>query len=216
MNWAILLIAAATILFFIRELRKIRDTRLLRRRESAWPGFEEAYISALQSGISIAESFSFVADFEPTGLATELNELVADIDNGTSFEKSLRQFRKKVGFSSADLFVEIVLLANETGGNSLVQSLQNHVKEVRLRLSASGDVEARQNAILSVAKIGLLAPWILVAVLCVNEQTREAFNSTSGQMLLLGGFAISLIAYRMVIAAGSQASYQRIFGLADG
>ena len=211
-----MVIALGAAFFAFREIQLIRSKHLLIKRERSWPQFEEAYLSSLQSGISIIESFSFVAELGPSGLESELQELIDLIDNGHSFTKSLKVFRQKVGLTTADLFVEMVLLAHATGGSSLVQALQAHVKEIRFRIAAKGDVESRQSAILSVAKIGLLAPWLLVGVLSINESTRTAFNSVSGQLLLVGGFAISLVAYRLVVAAGALTQYQRIFGANDG
>jgi tight adherence protein B len=211
-NWALVVIAIIASGLFLREIYTIRKFQLERTRDESWPQFEEAYISALQSGISISDSFSFVAEFETPGLRNELSELVSNLDRGENLEQALKKFRAKVALASAELFVAIVSLANHSGGNSLVSALTQHVEAVRFELTARGDVRARQGAILSVAKLGLLSPWVLVAVLSVNPQTREAFNSVAGQVLLLGGFAISFVAYRLVVAAGKLPKFKRIFG----
>jgi tight adherence protein B len=211
LNWALVIIALAASALFFREVNSIRKSQRERIREESWPQFEEAYISAIQSGISISDSFSFVADFESPGLRNEVTELISNIDRGESLEQALRKFRAKVALASADLFVAIISLANHSGGNSLVSALTQHVQAVRFELAARGDVRARQGAILSVAKLGLLSPWVLVAVLSVNPQTRETFNSVAGQALLLGGFAVSFVAYRLVVAAGKLAKFKHIF-----
>jgi tight adherence protein B len=214
-NWALVFIAVAANGLFAREVFVIRRSKKLRDKEAAWPQFEETYISALQSGISVSESFSFAADFETPAVSADLAQVISDLDRGIPLKKALDLFRNRVGLSHADLFVSIVALAHDQGGQSLVAALSEHVEAVRFELVAKGDVLARQNAILTVAKLGLLAPWVLVAVLSVNEQTRNSFNSFAGNSLLIGGFAISFLAFRLVVAAGKPTLLPRVFWGAD-
>ena len=216
MNLAELGIILAAAILLVREVRLIRKSSQQLRKEASWPQFEEAYISALQSGISIGDSFAFVSDFNPPTIAGELETLVFEIDRGQNFVEALKSFRQRIRLEYADLFVEILIIAYTSGGGSLVSILENHVREVRYKLSAGSEIRARQNAILSVAKFGLTAPWILVAVLSSNETTRNSFNEPPGQLVLLGGFALSLLAYRLVVRAGAMTTYRRVIGMRDG
>jgi tight adherence protein B len=197
------------ILFF--DLRRTRLSRRMKKRESAWPQFEELYISALQSGISSADAFSHAAGFGPVEFDKELNQLISDLDRGMRLEVALRTFGKSLGLAYADLFIEIVVLANETGGQNLIPALQEHADSVRDDEVAKGSVLARTSAILNVAKLGLLSPWILLSVLGGNQGSREAFATFSGQLLLVGGFAVSLIAFRLVAKSGELPKLPRVF-----
>lgn len=212
MNWALFLIAGFAIALFVREVAVIRKERAALRRTEAWPQFEETYISGLQSGISISETFSFAVDFQLPEVGRHLSDLVAEVDRGMPLVSALGRFKERVALEACDLFVEFVSLANRTGGQNLLDALTVHAQAVRFELASKGDIRARQNAILSVAKLGLLAPWVLVSVLSVNEQTRNSFSSPLGQTLLIAGFAISFIAYRLVVRAGRLTVFPRIFG----
>ena len=86
------------------------------------------------------------------------------------------------------------------------------MRAVRFELEAAGSVAARTGAILNVAKLGLLAPWVLLTVLCANEQNRQVFNTETGGLLLLGGFSLSLLAFRLVVKAGTLRELPRVFG----
>lgn len=216
MNWAIVIIVISASIFLVREFREIARARRRLLIEAAWPQFEETYISALQSGMSITDGFSFSNDFEIPEISKHVNAMVGKIDQGIPLLDALSKLGSKLQLGFADLFIAIVSIAHQTGGQNLVAALTEHVEGVRFELSARGDIRARQNAILAVAKLGLLAPWILVAVLSVNQQTRESFNSVSGNLLLLGGFAISLLAYRMTVRAGRSYSFKRILGAGLG
>lgn len=212
MNLALLLIFLLSLALIAFEVRAIRREQLATAKLAAWPQFDDTYISALQSGISIADAFSFANDFELPLIGGDLKLLVGDLDRGVPLVRAVESFRQRIALSQGDLFAAIVVLAQQTGGQNLVQALTDQVAAVRAELAANGDVRARQSAILGVAKLGLLAPWILVGVLSVNEQTRLAFNSVAGNLILMAGFGISFLAYRLIIAAGRLPGFKRFLG----
>lgn len=216
MNWALVLIVISSGLLLAREFNLIKRERINLRREQAWPQFEETYISGLRSGISISDTFSFVDDFELPELKAPLKALVQDLDRGKPLVSALSGFQSTVRLEQADLFVAIVSLAFRSGGHNLVQALSHHAQAVRFDVAARGDIRARQNAILAVAKLGLLSPWILLLVLSSSEQTRNAFMTFEGQLLLVGGFGVSFIAYRMVVSAGRSSAFKRVFEPTNG
>jgi tight adherence protein B len=211
MNFALVFIALAATWLTILEIRKIRNDRRQILRENAWPQFEETYISALQSGISISDAFSFANDFELPELGAPVRSIVNELDRGLPLAKALEGFQKNLNLIYTDLFVAIVAIAHKSGSQNLIPALTEHASAVRFELASLGDVRARQNAILAVAKLGLLAPWVLVAVLSVNEQTRKAFGTLPGNLILIAGFVVSLIAYRLIVSAGRITKFKRIF-----
>lgn len=211
MTWALVLIALAGAFLLMHEIRVIKFSRQQELRQNSWPQFEETFISALQSGLSIGDSFSFANDFEIPQVSKPLGRMIQEFDRGHSVSDAMKVLKREMKLASTDLFVSIVSLAHNSGGQNLVEALQEHVTAVRYQLASHGDISARQNAILAVAKLGLLAPWILLLVLCTNQQTRESFNTLPGGMLLIGGFAVSMLAYRLTIAAGRARTFKRIF-----
>jgi tight adherence protein B len=215
LSWALPLIAVVFLVLLIFEFKAVRLRRNQQRIASAWPKFEELYISALESGVSIPEAFRFSQDFGLEDLKPAIDDLVAQLDRGERVQASLRTFGQTLKLGFADLFVEIVDLAHRTGSQNLISALQEHALEVRQEVSTSGEVAARTSAILTVAKLGLLAPWVLLAVLCFNERNRESFSTSSGGFLLVGGFAISFIAFRLVVLAGQTKPVPRVFGLVN-
>lgn len=212
MTWALPIIAISAVLLAVLEAKSVRARRKVRRQEQLWPQFEELYISALQSGISLADAFSYAEEFDLGNLKQPISKLVRKLDSGARLPSALNDFGRELRFGAADLFVEIVRLAHQTGGQNLIHSLQEHVRSVRLEIEANSSASARNGSILVVAQLGLLAPWVLLAVLCTNEQNRLVFNSESGGFLLLGGFSVSLLAFRLVVKAGTVKPLPRIFG----
>jgi tight adherence protein B len=210
--WSLGIIILSTAVLVSLEVRAVAAKRKVVKQSELWPQFEELYISALQSGISITDAFSYAEEFGLGELQKPISLLVKKIDSGVRLPDAIISFGAELRFGAADLFVEIVRLAHHTGGQNLIQSLQDHVREVRFELEANRSSAARNGAILTVAKLGLLAPWVLLGVLCTNEQNRLVFGTDSGGLLLLGGFSLSLLAFRLVVKAGQQRSLPRIFG----
>jgi len=215
LSWAIPIIAVAFLSLFFLEIRSVQKRRRKQRLIDSWPTFEELYISALESGVSLPEAFRFAEEFGLGELKVHIEQIVSNLDRGVQFHKAIKNFGSKIQLGFADLFVEIVDLAHRTGSQNLVPALQEHAMEVRRELSANGEVLAKTNAILAIAKLGLLAPWVLLAVLSFNERNRDGYNTDAGGLLLTGGFAISLIAFRLVVQAGTIKPLPRVFGVAN-
>lgn len=211
MSWALVLILSGAGAFLYLETKDIRVRQKFKQLQASWPQFEELYISALQSGISIADAFSYAQEFEIPNLAAPLKKLLSELDRGIALQQALMTFKRELNIGFADLFIEIVSISHQTGSQNLIAALQDHVESVRFELTALGNSTARNGAILTVAKLGLLAPWVLFGVLCVNEKNRLAYSSVGGGLLLLGGFSVSLLAYRLVVMAGKLQPLPRVF-----
>lgn len=210
MNLWLVLICVGVFTFLFFEYKSIRRGALRKRVRSALPGFVELYSSAIQSGINPADAFSYLVEFNIEGLQVELRELESNLHRGISFEQCLNDFRGRISVPEVDRFVAILKLSHAAGGQNLVANLKTLSEELRSVVSSEGAIESRLGAVLIVAKLGLLAPWVLVAVLSVNEQSRAAYLSDSGGLLLLIGFLFSVLAYRLVMFAGRPFTTPRI------
>jgi tight adherence protein B len=182
----------------------------LKRVKASLPGFVELYCSAIQSGVSLEDAFAYISEFKTEGLDHELKRVEHEMAKGKSFIDVTDGLRMRLACSEMDRFVGVLKLAHLTGGQSLVANLQVLAAELRQSNTSEGAIEARLGAILIVAKLGLLAPWVLVVVLSVNEQSRAAYLSDTGGLLLLVGFLVSVIAYRLVLLAGKSFTPPRI------
>jgi tight adherence protein B len=207
--WIGLIIVGACVLL-VYEFRSIRRGRDLKRVKAAMPGFVELYCSAIQSGVSMEDAFAYISEFKTEGLDEELRRVDQELARGKGFIQVMDDLRNTLACAEADRFVGVLKLAHFTGGQSLVANLQSLAAELRQSNASEGAIEARLGAILVVAKLGLFAPWVLVGVLSVNEQSRVAYLSDAGGILLLAGFVVSVVAYRLVMLAGKQFTPARI------
>ena len=216
MNLWLVLIGIGAIALLVYEFRSIRRSVVRKRVRAALPGFVELYSSAIQSGINPTDAFSYLSEFQIDGLQNELRELQSMLNRGASFEQGLNEFRNRLAVPEVDRFVAILKLSHAAGGQNLVSNLKTLSDELHSVISSEGAIEARLGAVLIVAKFGLLAPWVLVAVLSVNSQSRLAYLSNSGGLLLLVGFLVSVVAYRLVMFAGKPFHTARILAGSHG
>lgn len=210
MNLWLITIVLGAIALLVYEFRTISRRRANQKAKAALPGLVELYCSAIQSGVSLEEAFSYVSEFKVVGLEEELNQVERDLAKGHSFDQAMDKFRDSLGIPECDRFLAILKLTKAAGGQNLVSNLQSLARELRDANSSDGAIESRLTAILVVAKMSLFAPWVLVVVLSVNEQSRTAYLSDAGSLLLLMGFLISVVAYRLVMVAGQTYRPSRI------
>lgn len=156
------------------------------------------------------DAFAYISEFKTEGLDEELRRVDQELARGKGFIQVMDDLRNTLACAEADRFVGVLKLAHFTGGQSLVANLQSLAAELRQSNASEGAIEARLGAILVVAKLGLFAPWVLVGVLSANEQSRVAYLSDAGGILLLAGFVVSVVAYRLVMLAGKQFTPARI------
>ena len=64
------------------------------------------------------------------------------------------------------------------------------------------EVVARQSWIRNAARLGVAAPWLLLLVLASRHETLVAYDSAAGAALILVGVAVTLVAYRAMVALG--------------
>jgi tight adherence protein B len=72
-------------------------------------------------------------------------------------------------------------------------------------------VEARQSWVTNAGKLGLAAPWIVLGLLCTRPEAARAYATPQGTVLLLVAAAVTLVAYRVMLAIGRLPDDRRWF-----
>jgi len=190
--------------------KSARATRLRNREIAAWPAFVEAFASALSSGLSRVEAIEVAIDKAPKNLVGKLR----------GFERELTRARLvdaldglKATFANAfvDEFVEVLVLNERLGGAGLVGLMQSHSARCRESIAADEQVRTKVTATLTVAKLAVGAPWVLLSLLMTRPESAESFNSSAGLAVLLGGLAVCIVAYRAISLIGRSQEDLRVY-----
>ena len=102
-------------------------------------------------------------------------------------------------------------MAREVGGTEVTTVLRELAAYLRVDLATRGELEARQTWIVSAARLGVAAPWIVLLILSTRPEAAQAYNSAGGIVLIAGGAVVTFIAYRVMLRIGALPTEARWF-----
>ncbi|MAT18614.1 MAG: type II secretion system protein F [Leifsonia sp.] len=188
---------------------RARHRRRLAR--AAWPDLIDHLVAGMRSGLSLAESIGSLANH---GIP-EFREAFAAFDRelrarGT-LGPALDELKARLADPVADRVVETLRLAREVGGTELPGLLRGLASALRREQAARAEAEARQSWVVSAARLGVAAPWIVLFVLASRPEAVAVYASPGGTALLLIGFVVTVVAYRLMVALGRLPEERRWF-----
>lgn len=201
--------------FVALALEFLSSAAARRRRELKvlWPEVVDALQSAVAAGLSMTESFEDLARRGPFRLRKYFEKLVIDLDRGIEFAVAIDNLKRALGEAHADKTCEVLRLVANTGAENLARVLRAQASSIRAELNVVGQLESKQGWVVGTAKIAVVAPWIIVALLSVRPENAAIYNSVSGASILLIGFVVSIFAYRLVHIIGALPAAPRVFSL---
>lgn len=185
-----------------------------RRRELSrlWPEVLDAIHSAISSGMSLADAFDELAARGPQRLRTHFLALTQRMDSGWGFSEAIDELKSNLGEVHADRLCEVLRLVSSTGSESLGSTLRHQATSLRRDLAVAGQLDSKQGWVAGTAKIAVAAPWVVVAMLSSRLENAAVYNTPEGAAILLIGFVVCVVAYRLVHLLGSLPQQPRVFG----
>jgi tight adherence protein B len=198
--------------FFAFEMETLSMGAKMRRRELAklWPEVVDSINSAVTAGMSLLEAIDDLALRGPKGLQAHFGRLSKNLDSGWSFSAAIDDLKVNLGEIHADRLCEVLRLVADSGSESLAGTLRRQSTNLRRDISLVGQLESKQGWVAGTAKIAVASPWIVVALLSMRPENLVIYNSTSGAMILLIGFVVSVFAYRLVQMMGALPKQPRV------
>jgi tight adherence protein B len=188
--------------------RARRRRRLLR---GAWPDLVDHLVAGLRSGQSLAEAVTSLADVGPAEIRGAFREFGRLVHATGTVGGALDDLKNRLSDPVADRIVETLRMSREVGGTELPSILRALAAALRQEAAVRSEVEARQTWVVNAARLGVAAPWIVLLMLASRGEAAAAYNSPSGVTLLVVGFGVTLIAYRLMIALGRLPEERRWF-----
>jgi tight adherence protein B len=176
-----------------------------------WPEVLDSLHSASSSGLGIIDALDEIGKTGPTRLRPVFAELIERIDRGSGTDSSLDWFKAKFGQPEADRLIELIRVANQSGGEGYLDSLRDQALRTRSEIALWGELESKQGWVSGTAKLAIIAPWIIVATLSSRPENVAIYNTSEGITILAFGLLVSLAAYRMVTFLGLLDRPRRVF-----
>lgn len=182
-----------------------------RAARTAWPDLLDHLIASVRSGIPLAEALSGLAVPSPPAFREAFTAFGAAYRSTGNFGLCIDQLEDRLADPVADRLLETLRMAREVGGAELPGVLRALAASLRADAAVRSEIEARQSWVRGAAKLGVAAPWIVLVLLSTRAEAAAAYASPAGIALLIGGLAVSVVAYRLMLAAGRLPEERRWF-----
>lgn len=192
-------VVAATIPVFVLRARAAARRRALR---AVWPDVVDLLLSGVRAGLSLPQAVAALADSAPEPVRAPFRAFRRDYLRTAQFTECLDTLKTTLADPVADRIIETVRMAREVGGTELPTVLRSLSHYLRADAAVRSEVDARQSWVRTAARLGVVAPWIVLLMLGTRPEAAAAYNSVGGTVLVVGGLAATLVAYRLMIALG--------------
>ena len=182
-----------------------------RARRAAWPDLVDHLVSALRAGRPLAESVGSLATVGAPETRDAFLLFEREVQATGAVSPALDALKERLADPVADRIVETLRMAREVGGYELPTVLRSLAASLRSELAVRSEAEARQSWVVSAARLGVAAPWIVLLLLSSRAEAASAYNSPLGLAVLGIGLAVTIVAYRLMVALGRLPEERRWF-----
>src|SRR5699024_10013866 len=166
-----LAIGAVVTMLPVLLLRSAARRRTTAMRE-VWPEAVDHLNSAIRAGLSLPEAFvEFARDYQASG----------------DFSACLDRLKVRLADPVGDRIVEALRLTRDVGGTDLGALLRTLAGFLREDARTRSELEARQSWTVNAARLALAAPWVVLALMSTRPQAAQAYDTTTGMVMILIG-----------------------------
>ena len=186
----------------IVALASARNRRRQRAR-ALWPDVIDSIRVALRSGSTLADAVTAAATIVPREWRTAWTELESNLRRGSDVDSAMRRLQRALADPIADRVVESIVVAREYGGTALPAVLAELGRSVRRESAMRHEVQSRQSWVRHAATLGVVSPWVVLALLSSKPENREAYSTIAGTLLIVVSAGVTAVAYFVMRALGS-------------
>lgn len=180
-----------------------RAKRRERAQARVWPDVVDHLVSAVRSGLALPDAVAQLERAGPDITRPAFAAFAADHRATGSFAYALDRLKDRLADPVADRILETLRMAREVGGTEVTTVLRELAAYLRADLATRGELEARQSWVVSAARLGVAAPWIVLLILSARPEAAQAYNAPGGLLLIAGGAVVTFIAYRVMLRIGA-------------
>ncbi|GAA2172445.1 type II secretion system F family protein [Agrococcus versicolor] len=179
-----------------------RARRRRRARSLAWPDVVDHLVSGVRSGLALPDAVAALATAGPEQTREAFHAFGADHRATGSFAYALDRLKDRLADPVADRILETLRMAREVGGSEVAHVLRDLAAYLRSDLAMRSELEARQSWVVSAARLGVAAPWLVLLLLSTRPEAAAAYNAPGGLAIVAGGLVVTVVAYRAMVRLG--------------
>ena len=196
---------------FMFSSAKRRETKF----ELLWPDVVDHLITGIQSGMSLVEALSQLADRGPRELAPYFVEFNRQVRKDGDFTSAIAWLQKQFSHYASDQIFEAIILSRSLGGTHLIQILRMVGDFIRQDLALRKEIEVKHGWIKNSAHLSAAAPWLLLLLLSTQPATAAAYATSTGAVILIAGIFMTVVAYLWMNKLGALPKPPRVFGVSQ-
>lgn len=177
--------------------------------ESHWPDLVDHLVAQLRSGAALPDAVGALSRHAHPLLASALRECEREWRQTGRFDLALDRLKDACADPAADRVVEILRMANEVGGREALSVLRTLSQHLRDDHALASELRSRRSWVTNTARLGVCAPWVVLALLATRPETLSAYASPTGAIVLVSGAAVCVVAYRAVVRIGRPSPTRR-------
>ncbi len=188
-------------------------SRARRRRavlREVWPDVVDNLASGVRAGLSLPEALSQLGVRGPQSLRPAFVAFAQDYRASGHFQSCLDALKVRLADPVGDRIVESLRIAREVGGNDLGRLLRTLSLFLRQDARIRSELETRQGWTVNAARLAVAAPWIVLSLLATRPESIAAYDQPAGGAVLVGGGALTVVAYRMMVRIARLPDEQRV------
>lgn len=196
-----------------------RGSRERRRKEllrDVWPEVIDDVVANVRVGLPIGESLALLAVRGPEVMRPAFTQFAQYLRADGRLDPALDELKSTLADPMTDRILESLRLAHDLGSRDLSSTLASLAKLVREENRARGELLARQSWTVNGARLAAVAPWAMLLLFSTRPGTIEAFTTSIGVAILVGGFVLTLFAYWLMLRLGRLPEDERIFANSGG
>jgi tight adherence protein B len=207
------LAVAAGVAALVLPALLVRSRARARRRAArvVWPDVVDHLVSAVRAGQALPDGVVTLAHAGPAVTRAAFAGFEAEYRATGNFSLCLTTLKNELADPVADRIIETLRMSREVGGSELTFVLRNLAAYLRQEAAIRSEVEARQSWVMNAARLGVAAPWVVLVLLASRPEAATAYNTPAGGVLVLAGLAVSIVAYRVMVAVGHIPAEERWF-----
>lgn len=165
-----------------------------------WPEVVDHLVASIRAGMPLPDALGSLAERGPAPLRPGFLRFEERWRRTGTVGPALDDLKAHFADPTADRLIEVLRMAREVGGTELPSVLRDLAAHLRQDLALRAEVEARQGWVTNAGKLGLAAPWVVLALLATRPEAARAYATAQGTLLLLGAAGVTLLAYRVMLA----------------
>lgn len=175
-----------------------------------WPEIVDNLASGVRAGLALPEAIGQLGARGPEVLRPAFRRFAEDYRASGRFAESLDRLEATLADPAADRICEALRLAREVGGSDLGRVLRTLGNFLREDARTRAELETRQGWTVNAARLGVAAPWLVLALLSLHREAVRAYNSAAGVLVLAIGGGLSVVAYRVMLRIARLPEQRRV------